>query len=141
MGQASIACLYCLISIPFFWAHANLGLLIMAMIDFLLLIAFVVVAVVLGKPLASLSCHIVGGDPMALLHTSNVWDFTQSLTSNVNKYGNFVSWSGATRGNCFASKAAWGMCIALCILFASSVMILPALFAKQKRATKNGSKV
>ena len=112
--------------------------MIMALVDFLLLIAFVVVAVVLGKPLASLSCHIVGGDPMALLDTTDAYDFTQSLSSNVNKYGNFVSWSGASRGNCFASKAAWGMCIALCILFASSLMILPALFAKQKRAGKGG---
>ena len=115
--------------------------MIMALLDFLLLIAFVVVAVVLGKPLASLDCRIIGGNPMELLNTSDAYDFTQSLSSNVNKYGNFVSWSGASRGNCFSSKAAWGMCVALCILFASSLMLLPALFAKQKRAGKGGSKV
>lgn len=42
----------------FYWSEANLGLLIMAGVDALLLIAFIVVAVVLGKPISYLDCRI-----------------------------------------------------------------------------------
>jgi len=114
----------------------------MALLDFLLLIAFVVVSVVLGKPLSTLSCPVIlTDDPSSLLQISDAYDFTEALSSNANQYAGFSAWAGATRGNCFYSKAAWGMCIALTVLFASSVLVLPALFAKQKRALKNGEKV
>lgn len=132
--QTSIAALYCLLTIPFFWSDANKGLLVMTGIDFLLLLAFVIIAVVLGKPLTTLNCPLIASDLTHLPQISDAFDFTQSLSSNVNKYSNFISWSGATKGNCLASKAAWGLCIALCLLFFTTTMVLPALFAKKKRA-------
>lgn len=138
--QTSIAALYCLLTLPFFWSNANKGLLVMTAIDFLLLLAFVVIAVVLGKPLTILNCPLIASDLTHLPQISDAFDFTQSLTSNVNKYSNLTSWSGATKGNCLASKAAWGFCIAICLLFFTTTMVLPALFTKKKR-TKSASKV
>ncbi|KAI9670324.1 MAG: hypothetical protein M1831_006538 [Alyxoria varia] len=136
LSTTCVATLYCLISVPFFWAEASLGLLIMCSFDFLLMIAFVVVAVVLGKPLSYLDCMIIGktsGD----VDAASAFAFTQSIRYNIGNNANFMGWSGATRNNCFESKAVWGLSIALCILFACSALVLPALFAKQKRAAKN----
>ena len=49
LAITSLATLYCLISIPFWWAEGSLTLLVMAAIDFLMDVAFIVIAVVLGK--------------------------------------------------------------------------------------------
>lgn len=108
----SIAALYCLLTIPFFYANANLGLLVMTTLDFLLLIAFVVVAVVLGKPLSYLNCYVVQ-NTSASVNAASAYVFTESIGNNVNVGGDLVGWSGTTRANCFESKAIWGMSIAL----------------------------
>ncbi len=87
-------------------------MLVMCGLDFLLLIAFTVVAVVLGKPLSYLNCFIIG-NTSASVDAASAFAFTQSVGSNMNKSGNFVSWTGATKTNCFESKSIWGLSIAL----------------------------
>lgn len=124
---------YTLISIAFFYASANLGLLIMAGLDALCLIAFIVIAVVLGKPLSYLQCNLVS-DTDAATSAASAFAFTKSIGDNIGKHGDYVGWAGATRANCYESKAVWGLSIALCILFAGSTMVLPVLWLKAKRA-------
>ncbi|KAL9052286.1 MAG: hypothetical protein Q9162_005488 [Coniocarpon cinnabarinum] len=140
VGTLTVTCLtafYVLISIAFFYANANLGLLIMTVFDFLWLIAFIVIAVVLGKPLSYLQCKLIDSADKAT-NAANAFAFTESVSNNIGKQGNYVSWVGATKANCYESKAIWGISIGLCILFACSVMMLPVLWMKSKRAAKMG---
>ena len=83
-------------------------------IDSLLLIAFIVVSVVLGKPVSFLNC-------MALPSSSNAQDsgnsaaWVASLVNNI-KHGSTLKlfvWAGSTKMNCLETKAIWGFCIAL----------------------------
>jgi hypothetical protein len=52
--QTCIATLYIMVSVGYYWSHANLGLLVMTGVDSLLLIAFIVCAVTLGKLMLSM---------------------------------------------------------------------------------------
>ncbi|PPJ51403.1 hypothetical protein CBER1_08554 [Cercospora berteroae] len=145
VGTLVITCmatLYCLISIPFFYAQANLGLLIMTAVDFLLLIAFVVVAVVLGKPLSFLNCTIIA-DKNAAANAQSAAAFTQALASNIGKSGSTLglgNWAGSTKANCYETKAIWGFGISLAILFTCSSCILPTLWYKARKAAGGGGK-
>lgn len=113
---------------PFFWAGASLGLFIFCAVDFLLLIAFIVIAVVLGKPLSYLSCAAIDS-ASAAESAAGAYAFTMSLGHNVNfNNGSFFVWGGATRANCYESKAVWGMSIALWFV---SLVPLGASSAKQ----------
>lgn len=135
VGALSVTCLaalYCLISIPYFWAQASLGLLVMTGVDSFILISFVVVAVTFGKPLSYLNCYAVNGE------VRSTTAFVQSLTDSFNETG-LRYWAGASKGSCFEAKAIWGFSIALCILFTTSLIMLPTLFYKSKKA--NGPKV
>lgn len=134
LAVASFATLYTLITIPFFYADASTTLFLFTAVDFLLLIAFIVIAVVLGRPLSYLNCFIIS-DAAASHTASNAFAFTQSIQDNLGKDGSkWLSWSGSTKASCFEAKSVWGLSIALCILFFSSSLVLPALFAKKKRA-------
>ena len=95
-------------------SQANLGLFIMTGIDSLLLLAFIVVSVTLGKPLSLLNCSSIAkvSDEVS---AANAASWLSSLVENVKsggKWGLWV-WAGATRGNCLETKAIWGVCIAL----------------------------
>jgi len=135
LSVTSIAALYCLISIPFFYAGANLGLFIMTGIDSLLLIAFVVVSVVLGKPVSFLNCMALSKGSTTE-NTDGTAAWIASLVANIKSGGTLglYAWAGSTRTNCFETKAIWGLCIALCILFTCSCILLPTLWFKAKRA-------
>ena len=108
----------------------------MAGVDGTLLLAFVIVSVVLGRPLSFLNCMLVANGNAAA-NAQSASAFTQSLASNINKSGSTLgleNWAGSTRVNCFETKAIWGLCIALCILFSCSSILLPTLWFKAKRA-------
>ncbi|KAJ9636250.1 hypothetical protein H2201_006228 [Coniosporium apollinis] len=131
-----IVALYVLISVAFFWSEANIGLFVMAGADFALLISFIVVAVTVGKPLSFLNCSLVS-DASRAVNAASAYAFTTSVTSNLGVSGvnlNLYSWAGATKLNCYVSKAIWGFSIALCILFTTSSILLPTLFYKNKKA-------
>jgi hypothetical protein len=110
-SQTCIATLYVLISTVFYYSQANLGLLVMFGIDSLLLIAFIVVAVTVGKPLSFLNCMVIGKSS-AEVDAQSAYAFTTSMMDNLNKTG-LGRMAGATRTNCFQSKTVWGMSIAL----------------------------
>ena len=125
-----------MISIPFFYARANLGLFIMAGLDAMLCLAFAIVSIVLGKPLSFLNCAVVA-DADAAANAQSASAFTQSLASNLGKSGSTLglgNWAGSTKLNCYETKALWGLCISCCILFTCSSLILPTLWLKAKRA-------
>lgn len=84
-------------------------------VDSLLLLSFIIISVIFGKPLSYLNC-------MALPNLSttgnaeNIAAFAQSLESNMGKSGSTLglwAWAGSTRVNCFETKAIWGLCISL----------------------------
>ncbi|KAF2755002.1 hypothetical protein EJ05DRAFT_478822 [Pseudovirgaria hyperparasitica] len=139
VGTLSITCLatlYCAISVAFFWSEANLGLLVMTGVDSLLLIAFIVCAVTVGKPLSYLNCYVIG-NASAEVDAQSAWAFAMAITSNLNTMGSKLdlsSWVGATKANCLESKAIWGLCIALCILFTTSSVLLPTCWYKNRKA-------
>lgn len=108
----------------------------MAGTDFLLLLAFVIVSVVLGKPLSYLNCMIVDNADAAT-NAQSAAAFTQALASNINQSGSTLglkNWAGSTRANCYETKAIWGLCIALSILFSCSTFLLPTLWFKVRKA-------
>ncbi|KAF2186739.1 hypothetical protein K469DRAFT_706732 [Zopfia rhizophila CBS 207.26] len=139
VGTLSVACiatLYVLVSIAFYWSEANLGLFVMSGVDSLLLIAFIVVAVTVGKPLSFLNCYVIGKASQEA-DAAAAYAFTMSVSQNLNTMGsklNLGNWAGATKSNCFQSKAVWGLSIGLCILFTTSCVLLPTLFYKNKKA-------
>src|SRR4051794_39984709 len=100
-----------MISIPFYWSQANLGLFVMSGVDGLLLIAFIVVAVTLGKPVSFLNCYMIGKVSQEA-DAAAAYAFTMSVTQNLNKTG-LGHWAGATKSNCFQTKTIWGVSIAL----------------------------
>ncbi|KAF2623124.1 hypothetical protein BU25DRAFT_414641 [Macroventuria anomochaeta] len=139
VGTLSVTCiatLYVMVSIGYYWSFANLGLLVMASIDSLLLIAFIVCAVTLGKPMSYLNCYVIGKSSYEV-DAANAYAFVTSASQNIKEWsGSSVwNWAGATKNNCFQGKTVWGLSIALCILFTTSCALLPTLWYKNKKAT------
>ncbi|OAL57318.1 hypothetical protein IQ07DRAFT_32750 [Pyrenochaeta sp. DS3sAY3a] len=130
-----IATLYIMVSVGYYWSYANLGLLVMTGVDSLLLIAFIVCAVTLGKPMSFLNCYVIGRSSQEV-DTQYAYAFVTAAAQNLNTSGaglDLRHWAGVTRTNCFQAKAVWGMAIALCILFTTSCALLPTLWYKNKK--------
>lgn len=125
----------------------------MSGIDSLLLIAWIVCAVTLGKPVSFLNCYVIGKASPSV-DAESAYAFTMSVTQNLNTMGSYLqlgNWAGATKSNCFQTKTIWGLCIALwyvsfhsslckasanwsSILFTTSCVLLPTLWYKNKKA-------
>lgn len=139
VGTLSVTCLaalYCLVSIAFFYSEAFIGLFVMTGLDAALTIAFIVVAVTLGRPVSYLKCALVE-DTSSEVTAASAYAFTSAVSDNWGKSGveaGFAGWAGATKVNCYETKAIWGLSIALCILFSTSCFVLPTLFFKNKKA-------
>jgi hypothetical protein len=89
-----------------------LPFLISTAADSLLLIALIVVAVTVGKPLSYLDCQIIDTADSV----SSAYEFTTALGSSLDQNGgalDFNSWIGATKTTCLEMKAIWGLSIAL----------------------------
>lgn len=80
--------------------------------DGLALVALVVVAVVVGKPLSYLNCRVVGTSSMAESAYQLGAELKDSLHSEGGKV-NYSNWIGATKVTCYEMKAIWGLSIAL----------------------------
>lgn len=138
VGTLSVTCiaaLYIIVSVGYYWSHANLGLLVMAGVDSLLLLAFIVCAVTLGKPVSYLNCYIVGKTD-AEIEAMSAYAFVTATAQNLGTNGSILDlrhWAGVTQSNCFQAKTVWGMAIALCILFTTSCALLPTLWYKNKK--------
>ena len=109
--QTCIAVLYCVITYILYIDNL-FPYLIIAGLDSMLLIAVVVVAVVVGKPLSYLNCRVIGTSSVAESAYQLSTELKQSLHNNGGtvKYSN---WIGATRSTCYQMKAIWGLSIAL----------------------------
>jgi hypothetical protein len=127
--QTSLATLYTLISVAFFWSNANMGLYIMAGIDFLILIAFIVVSVAVGKPVSYMNCYYPLEVPGQNGGTGQI---LTDVMSELGKSG-LEAWVHLSKSNCFETKAIWGFSIALAILFATSALLLPTLRYKNNK--------
>ncbi|KAF2418932.1 hypothetical protein EJ08DRAFT_599196 [Tothia fuscella] len=129
LAITSIGTLYTLVSISFYWAQAELGLFVMAAFDALIFVAFVVVSVSIGRPVSYLNCYY---------RFENLeGSVLDGLKANWAKKGstiNLAYWSGMNKSNCFETKAIWGFCIALTILYATTAILLPTLHFKAKKA-------
>ena len=89
-----------------------LPFLISTGMDSLLLIALIVVAVTVGKPLSYLNCQEIGTPD----DYSSAYNFTKALGSSLNINGgsiNYNTWIGATKTICLEMKAIWGLSISL----------------------------
>lgn len=133
VGTLSVTCiaaLYIMVSVGYYWSEANIGLLVMAGVDSLILLAFIVCAVTLGKPISFLNCHIIGKSSTEV-DAQYASAFVAAAVENLNKsITSLGHWVGVTRSNCFQAKTVWGMTIALCILFTVSCALLPTLWYK-----------
>ena len=106
--------LYCVIT-SILMIDNILPFLACAILDLLVLIALIVVAVIIGKPLSYLKCgslHLPSGQD----GDSSALAFTTHLKSYLNKAGekiDYINWIGASKAVCLQGKAIWGLCIAL----------------------------
>src|SRR4051812_38405806 len=92
--------------------------------DSAVLIAVIVVAVTIGKPLSYLDCA-------ALPSTGTTFSFLDSVGANMSKV-NYWVWAGASKTTCYEMKAIWGLSIALCILFTFSATCTICMWRRQK---------
>jgi len=138
IGTLSVTCiavLYCVLTSILFLDNI-LSFLVSAIMDLLLLVAVIVVAVILGKPLSYLKCSSIGqvsGDD------SSAYAYAAGLNSYLaTQDGTIVydDWIGASKSTCLEMKSIWGLSIGLCILFAFSLFCSLCLW-KQKKALAN----
>ncbi|KAL6713923.1 hypothetical protein ACLMJK_008417 [Lecanora helva] len=116
VGTLSVTCitvLYCAIT---FILHIDniLPYLINTGTDGLMLIALVVVAIVVGRPLSYLNCQVIGSNSVA----ESTAELNNELKQSLHQNGGHViysNWIGASRVTCYEMKAIWGLSIALCL--------------------------
>ncbi|KAL1964535.1 hypothetical protein VTN77DRAFT_6832 [Rasamsonia byssochlamydoides] len=134
VGVISVTCiavLYCALTFILF-IDDILPFLINTAMDGLLLIAVIVVAVVVGKPLSYLNCNVIGDLTGS---SSSAYAFATNLGNYLNQEGGTIVYSdfiGASKAVCLEMKAIWGLSIALCILFAFSVFCSVCLWRQKK---------
>ncbi|KAI9861379.1 MAG: hypothetical protein M1813_005276 [Trichoglossum hirsutum] len=139
ISVTSIATIYCFITCILY--HDNiLPFLINTGIDSLLLIAVIVVAVTVGKPLSYLNCQTIS---TGFNHSDSSYTFTASIGSNLNKVAvsngkvNYNLWMGTAKSTCLEMKSIWGLSIALCILFSFSAISSALLWRRAKAVPKS----
>ena len=103
--------IYCVITFILYIDNI-LPFLITTGMDSMLLIALIVVAVVVGKPLSYLNCQIIGTSSLA----ESTSQFKTELKNVYEQQGSkivYSNWIGATKSTCLEMKAIWGLSIAL----------------------------
>ncbi|KAJ5096389.1 hypothetical protein NUU61_005745 [Penicillium alfredii] len=138
IGTISVTCIavmYCLITAILFLDDI-LPFLACAAMDLLVLVALIVVAVVVGKPLSYLKCSALAElgykDSTAYALSSHLSSYLATLSGKID----YTSWIGASKPICLETKAIWGLSIALCILFFFSALCSVCLW-RQKKANAN----
>lgn len=77
-----------------------------------MLIALIVVATVVGKPLAYLDCKVIGSSSVA----ESTSQLGAELNDQLHHQGDplaYSNWIGASKSTCYEMKAIWGLSIAL----------------------------
>jgi hypothetical protein len=124
-----IAIIYLIVTMVLYFDNM-LSHLIGLVLDALILVALIVVAVTVGKPLSYLDCFALsnkGGDAES---------FLSSVGANMSKV-NYWVFVGVNKTTCLELKSIWGLSIALCILFSFS-MISSGLLWKRQRDLMSG---
>lgn len=101
-----------------------LPLLISTAADGTCLVATIVVACVVGRPVSYLSCS-------ALADGGNTANFIHSLFMNLSRK-NYFEWVDADKATCFEVKAVWGLSIGLCVLYFMSSITSACLWKRIK---------
>ena len=103
-----------------------LPMLIAAGADLGILVAVIVVAVLVGKPVSYLACDKYPRE-------GNTANFIDSVYRNV-RYsdGKVFRWADPDKAACYEMKSLWGLSIALCVLFAFSCIASLALWRRIK---------
>jgi hypothetical protein len=134
IGTLSVTCiavLYCAITFILFMDNA-LPFLVNTGMDGLLLIAVIVVAVTVGKPLSYLNCRIIG---KLSDDATSAYAFTAALGNSVMKEGgrvNYSNWIGSNKSTCLEMKSIWGLSIALCVLLFLSAVCSVSLWRRSR---------
>ncbi|KAM0695026.1 hypothetical protein Q7P36_005382 [Cladosporium allicinum] len=120
--------------LPLFYSSASTTLLILTALDALLLLAFTIVSVLLGRPISHLNCRAIRS-ASAASSAESAWAFAMALASG--RDGSAVmgltGWAGSGRAECFQTKAVWGLGVACCVLFATTSVVLPVMWWKGRR--------
>ncbi|KAI1404288.1 hypothetical protein F4819DRAFT_136596 [Hypoxylon fuscum] len=132
IAVSSIATLYVSISYILYY-DGLLPLLIAGGIDLGLLVAAIVVAVTIGKPLSMLKCELLP-QPAAPTQTFTMSISARDYASAAAKYNNYLALITTDQPHCYEIKAVWGLGIALCVLFAFSAVICVGLWRRIKSA-------
>lgn len=105
----------------------------------MMLVAAIVVAATVGKPLSKLTCEVLpvagtstiaSGSQVFVASSSGV-TYRSVLTKAVD-YFTFVA---VDQPHCYEIKAVWGLSIALCVLFAFSTIVCISLWRRIKVAS------
>ncbi|UNI23326.1 hypothetical protein JDV02_009155 [Purpureocillium takamizusanense] len=126
VGTLVVSCLaavYTVITYILYW-DSMLPLLISTGADGLCLVAVIVVACVVGKPVSYLSCP-------ALPDKGNTANFIHSLFLNLARK-DYFEWVDPDKASCFEIKAVWGLSICLCILYFVSAVTSACLWKRIK---------
>jgi hypothetical protein len=109
-----------------------LPLLLTGCLDSLLLIASIVVASLIGKPLSMLNCAALptASDLAPVTVGTISWTIRAPVITRTLPYPTFVTLDQAT---CYEIKAVWGLSIALCVLFAFSALVCVGLWHRIRR--------
>ncbi|EPE09542.1 hypothetical protein F503_07318 [Ophiostoma piceae UAMH 11346] len=102
-------------------------------VDLLLVIPFIVVAAVLGGPLGAVTCSALPGATYANESDNDLLAIQVSGSSGSTETASYMLFVGDNQTTCYAIMAAWGLTIALSILYAFSGFATGLLFLGQRR--------
>ncbi|KAI1177253.1 hypothetical protein F4777DRAFT_209350 [Nemania sp. FL0916] len=128
----SISTLYVAISYILYY-DGMLPLLVAGGLDLGLLIAFIVVAVTIGKPLSALQCELLA-QPVSPAAAFVAAVTGRSYESAATRYNAYLGLIVEDQPHCYEIKAAWGLGISLAVLFAFSSIVCLSLWHRIRRA-------
>lgn len=110
-----------------------LPLLFTAILDGMLLIASIVVAALIGKPLSMLNCAVLPAQTSTSLTTTNLSLPFPVRTTSIAKTLSYFTFVAVDKPTCYEIKAVWGLAISLCVLFAFSSLVCVGLWQRVRR--------
>lgn len=128
---ASTALLWTLISVTAY-DDEHIPYAVTAVLDILFLVPLIVVGVVLGRPLAGFSCSVL---PKASVENAN--DLLAIALSPSASSSSYILFVGDNQTTCYEIMAAWGLILALCVLFALTGLVTGLLFLGKRRSAQS----
>ncbi|KAI1128775.1 hypothetical protein F5Y10DRAFT_167978 [Nemania abortiva] len=133
ISVTSIATLYVAISYILYY-DGMLPLLIAGGLDLSFFVAFIVVAVTIGKPLSTLQCDLLPESVSAA--TIVVTSLTgRGYETAATRYQSYLALITTDQPHCYEIKAVWGLGIALAVLFSFSMLVCVGLWHRIRRAS------